>query len=303
MSQNIFYFIINTMPRITDLSLFLETTVLKNESGFQYKLGLPIIPQTQRGQVCKLNALSVVLNSLHQFRDMPQPLPIRKNKGQYTDSLRKHAKEDYGSQVGEIYSASTLAALAADNGFINSSIYTENQFEHYVERIISAINKDEAPIIFYDIDPAGEPAYFSSNREHAVVVAGYFISKERELCFIISQWGKYYWAKAENVFSSTSQLLTSRTPEKFFKYESGWCDVYSMRFLPPEFFTNPPSQQRQAQEVPKEGGLKNKILVIHNSPKSVNEHSFWSTTSLSAKESEHLFREDLIRKNIPHTTF
>lgn len=136
------------MPQITDFSQFLETEVIRTNTGYQYQLGLPIIPQVQHGQVCKLNALSVVLNSLNKFRGMPVPLPIRKNDGEYSYSLRQLAKEKYGSQVGEIYSAKTLAAIAADNGYYKSTIYTEEQFDNYVDRIISAINASEAPIIF-----------------------------------------------------------------------------------------------------------------------------------------------------------
>lgn len=293
------------MPQITDFSLFLETNVLRNEIGFQYKLGLPIIPQVQQGQVCKLNALSVVLNSLHQFREMPKPLPLRKNKHEYTYSMRELSKEKYKSQVGEIYSAKVLAAIAADNGYPDSSIYTENQYSLYVGRILAAIEKDQAPIIFYDVDQNGEPALYTSNREHAVVVAGYFMNKHQEECFIISQWGKYYWVKAADVFASTSQLSKSRTPEIFYKYDSGWHDLYSARFAPPELFTKAPTERRTANEVPKgDGGLKNKILVINHQPK-IEKTNLYSSyfTMFTSKESERLFREDLTRKNIPRTTF
>ncbi|CDZ76838.1 hypothetical protein BN59_01114 [Legionella massiliensis] len=291
------------MPLITDFSHFLETKVLKKESGLFCKFGLPIIPQIQHGQVCKLNALSVVMNSLNQFRGMPKPLPLRKNKGEFTYSLRQHAKEKYDSQVGEVYSAKILASIAKDNGFVNSSIYREDKFANYVARIISSIGNDEAPIIFIDIDKDGEPTNLSGNREHAAVVAGYFFSKENELCFIVSQWGNYYWMKASDVYMSTSQLSESRAPEVFFKYDIGWHDVYSMKFHPPEIFVKPPSEKRKAKELPPEdGGLKNKILVIHHPSKILNKNSFWSNPhSLTTKESENLLRSDLIRKNIPYS--
>ncbi|WP_133137618.1 hypothetical protein [Legionella rowbothamii] len=292
------------MPQITDFSQFLETEVIRTNTGYQYQLGLPIIPQVQHGQVCKLNALSVVLNSLNKFRGMPVPLPIRKNDGEYSYSLRQLAKEKYGSQVGEIYSAKTLAAIAADNGYYKSTIYTEEQFDNYVDRIISAINASEAPIIFFDVNNEGDPTYLASNREHAVVVAGYFTSNESQLCFIVSQWGKYHWIKAEDVFVSTSQLSSSRPPETFFKYEAGWFDLYSKRFFPPNAFEKPPSDRRKAHELPMEdGGLKNKIFIVHQQPQTTNQLSFWSSpTYLTTKESELLFRQDLIRKNIVHTS-
>lgn len=120
------------------------------------------------------------------------PLPIRKNTEESSYSLRQLAKEIYGSKVGEIYSAKILAAIAADNGYDKSTIYTEEQFDNYVDRIISAINASEAPTIFFDVNHEGDPTYLASNREHAVVVAGYFTSNENQLCFIVSQWGKSY---------------------------------------------------------------------------------------------------------------
>ncbi|CAM2962678.1 Uncharacterised protein [Legionella steigerwaltii] len=290
------------MPLITDFSQFIEEQVLKNNSGYFYKLGLPITPQTQRGQICKLNALSMVLNSLSNAYGMPTPLPIRKNKGEHSFSLRQLAKEKYGSQVGEVYSAKTLASIAEDNGYDNYTIYTEENMKYYVNRIVTSISKGEAPIIFYDVDKEGEPAQLSSNREHALVVAGYFINKNQEQCFIVCQWGKFYWVKAEDAFISTNQLSSCRTPENFYKYDQGWFDLYSTRFFPPETFANPPSESRKAHALPKEdGGLKNKILIIHAKPKPTNKVSFWSSPfALTDKESEKLFKEDLTRYDISY---
>lgn len=52
-----------------------------------------------------------------------------------------------------------------------------------------------------------------------------------------------------------------------------------------------------------DGGLKNKIFIVHQQPQTTNQLSFWSSpTYLTTKESELLFRQDLIRKNIVHTS-
>ncbi|MGL5741264.1 MAG: hypothetical protein ACRCXC_01280 [Legionella sp.] len=113
------------MPLITNFSQLISDEAIITDTGYLYRLSMPIIPQIQSGQVCKLNALSVVLNSLSHFDGTHEPLPIRKNKGQYTYSLRELAKKKYGSQVGEIYSAKTLVSIAADNGYDRCSVYTE----------------------------------------------------------------------------------------------------------------------------------------------------------------------------------
>ncbi len=290
------------MPIIKDFSTFLEKEVNKTSTGYEYKLGLSVIPQVQRGQVCKLNALSVVLNSLHQVHNMPKPLPIRKNSSN-DYSLRQLAKERYGSMIGEIYSATTLAKIAADNGYEHSTIVTAKDFQDYTRTILVSINAGEAPILFYDIDLQGDPAQVESNREHAVVVVGFFLNKNRELGFIVSQWGGYYWAKAEDIYLSTNQLNPNRTPEVFYKYNDGWYDLYNTRYYSPSLFSMSPLERRQASPLPPEdGGLKNKVLIIHNQPKVVLKNSFWSSAplGLSSSESEQLFTQYLIREHIPY---
>jgi hypothetical protein len=215
------------MPFITDyfetLSSWLE------ENNFDYKLGLKIIPQRQKGQICKLNALSTVLNSLSALDERyPKPLPIRKNGGQYAYSIRQHAKEHYGSQVGEVYSATTLKALAEENGY-RCSVFTGG-FNSYTDIIRQAIDRGEAPIIFYDINDEGDPAELDGNREHAVVVVGYFNHDMEGACFILSQNGGFYWARVNSILLSTIQLSSCRAPEAFFKYDQGWVDSYSMYY-------------------------------------------------------------------------
>lgn len=102
---------------------------------------------------------------------------------------------------------------------------------------------------------------------------------------------------AEQAFSSTSRLSFCHTPESFYKYDLGWFELYSTRYFPPEVFTNPPSEHRKANALPPEdGGLKNKILIIHAKPSPTNKLSFWSSPyALTDKESQRLFEDDLAR--------
>ncbi len=81
----------------------------------------------QHGQTCKIYALSVVMAWLHsKYADiLPPPPPARKCDQILPESfigrsLRKQAKEDFGSEVGEIYDYRTLLALAKQNGFTNA---------------------------------------------------------------------------------------------------------------------------------------------------------------------------------------
>lgn len=289
------------MPAISNFEHFLLTEVRHTYSGYAIRMGIPVIPQKQRGQICKLNALSVVLNSLHHTYGEVQPFPIRKDKEPLNwMSIRQLAKTYYGSKVGEVYSAKILAAIAADCGFKEVTISHAVYFDDYVKMVTSTIEAGELPILFYDIDENGEPAKMNSFREHATVVAGYFINKNAELCFIVSQWGKFYWAKAEDIFDSASQLSPCRKPEVFYKYGAEWYCMNDMKYYPPELFAKPPSERRAASALPEvDGGLKNKIVIVRK-PRPAYNHSFWSQslTALTPQQSDRLFTKYLVEKNI-----
>lgn len=296
------------MPIISDFDRFLKEHVAVAERGYLFKVLNPMVDaQPQRGQICKLNALNTVLNWLNRTHGMPKPLKIRKDKDPaITSSLRQLAKEKYGSKVGEVYSAKTLIAIALDNGYDNSTIFTLNNKDSYLAKIVSLINAGEAPIIFYDIDVPGEPTQLDSNREHATVVVGYFINKQNELGFIVTQWGNYYWANAGDIFESTNQLSSLRTPEYFYRCNRDWHDGYSLINYHASLLQQPIQEQRVANALPlDDGGLKNKIVVIHNKPKVLPQISFWaspltpSPMKLTANESEKLLREDLRQWGIP----
>ena len=225
-----FLFHFEFMSVIDDFPDFVKEQVAFADEGYLYKLLHPVVDaQPQRGQICNLNALSTVLNWLSRAYAMPKPFKLRKEQDPAISySLRQLAKEKYNSKVGEIYSAKTLTALAYDNGYENSTIFTLDSKDDYLAKIISLINAGEAPIIFYDVDLDGNPTKMRSNREHAAVVVGYFISKFNELGLIITQWGSYYWVKGEDVFESTNQLSTCRMPEHFYRYNNDWYDGYNL---------------------------------------------------------------------------
>lgn len=282
------------MPYIPDFRLFLAKNVTNKKNACCHLSDFTPFLHEQKGQTCKLFALSVVLNSMHTFYGMPKPLPAYKKKTE-AGSLRQLAKKKYDSQVGEVYSAQTLVKLARDNGYNNCSTLTCNTYEQYASQIVRSINSGETPIIFFDLDfEKSGPGLFRGLREHAAVVVGYFATKSGELCFIVTQNGSFYWEKAHDYFASTSQLSSQRASETFFKYQSGWHDMLSIN-RDPNLKNASPSNCRQAYPLPHgDGGLKNKILIVHRACEITLAQAA-SPLAITATESTKLFESDLAR--------
>ena len=265
------------MPLIKDFSQFLEEQVAKNPKGQKLFRMLEPAPLAlkQRGQTCKLNALSMVLNWLHQPANKIKPWPVLKNKSsadanERSDySLRKLAKK-YNSQVGEIYSIKTLAAIAHDCGYADTAVIDVDD-KNYVNTVINLINENKAPIVFFDVNFDYEPDNLQSAREHAAVTIGYFRHKtEGKMCFILAQWGNYFWEKADAIAESANQLSTCREPETFYKYGNIWYEQAALMKKNPELFVQPADKTRKALPLPEtDGGLKSKIFVVNKPSNSL----------------------------------
>jgi hypothetical protein len=189
-------------------------------------------PILQHGETCKLYALSTVMQWLHgKYPDAIQlPPPARKQDNTFwserlygRNSLRRQAKENFGSRVGEIYDHRTLAELAKRNGFDNVRIINSANAD-YLLHLLDEIDKGNAPIVFYDVSTDGEgvPILGNSEREHAAVVAGYYVNQKGSLDLILLQWGQYYSVCAGDLLRSANQLNENRQPEQFYKSKSGW---------------------------------------------------------------------------------
>ena len=113
-----------------------------------------VTAQTQHGQTCKLNALSTAINAMSTRLGLSKPLPVR-GHSRTTSSIRQLAKAKYHSVVGEIYSPIPLRSIAINLGYPNSTIHGIRSFDDYSQVMIAAVNKGEAPIVFFDVSDDG----------------------------------------------------------------------------------------------------------------------------------------------------
>lgn len=261
------------MPVIDLLSVgsidhFIEQNKLANSSHILLS-PLPK-PIDQKGHTCKLYALSMVMDWLYikdGISEEDMPPPARKSDRKTKEkSLRKEAKE-YGSKVGEIYNHNILLQLAKNHGYTDSCIYDCNS-NNYQEVIKQELTSGNAPIIFFDVNTAtGDPINAESLREHAAVVIGYYTNKQNELCFITTQWGKYYSFSANQLMTSAQQLAQIRTPETFYKINKVWRQqgdrLDQDHGVAHAIINNLYSKQVIAQQTnDATGSFKNKILVV-----------------------------------------
>lgn len=184
-------------------------------------------PILQHDHTCKLVAMSVVMEWLYmQHSDvLPVPPPTRSRDRQVQGkSLRKEAKA-HGSEIGEIYDHQVLLQLAQKHGYETSHIVNvaNGKSNDYINNLKCEIDNNNAPIVFFDVDPrTGEPIYLHSQREHAAVIGGYFTNIQGKTCFILLQWNGYYCVHAEQLQASANQLADNRAPETFFKIDKLW---------------------------------------------------------------------------------
>lgn len=213
------------------------------EQNFLIKLLDPIPPGfKQRGQICKLVALSAGLHWLYQKQtaldndslQLP-PYPTKQAIREEHDpkdyskfkSLREQAK-DLHSVVGEIYNIKQLMQLGKINGYHDLHYCSFDSVDAYTKALTNAVDQDVAANVYYDVNMEdGLPVNNKSKAEHAALVLGYALSSNlKETKIILLTWDHYVAVDARALYFSSAQLETRRTPETFFKLPQGmWKNV------------------------------------------------------------------------------
>ena len=173
--------------------------------------------EPQRGENCKLTALSEALEQA-AFKAKKPHLALYKNK-KHLMSLRKLAKKQ-GSVVGEMYSVQSLVATAKEAGF-DMDVFSHTNEDDYIEQLKILVDKNLAPMVFYDLDRArcreGFPYIGDGRNEHAAVVVGYYKNCFDETHFIVTFWNKFYDFDGIELALSACHSLVERREEETFK--------------------------------------------------------------------------------------
>lgn len=230
--------------------------------------------QNQRGQTCKLYALSNAMEWLSDtYSNQNTPHQVRKNnkgikpKNKKTISIRQRAKEMLGSKVGEVYGDLNLIKLAKDNGFDNFKSISCSTIAEYCAIIKSAIDKNLMPLVFFDVNVSdynqGQPYNSHGSHEHAAVVYGYYHTPKGELKFQIGQWGKFYDFSAVELAISNFQLSKVRKAEKFIKFENRWVNAedVNMNSLSPAKRARGKLRQALNHNLKKQGTFKQRVII------------------------------------------
>lgn len=250
--------------------------------------------ELQRGETCKLKALSVAIKHLAESFKHPYPA-LYKNKTHPT-SLRQIAKE-LGSVQGEVYSLELLKKVCHKAGFESESYQSLNTDE-YILHLEMLIDKNNAPIVFYDASLDGSrfgfPAIGDGNNEHAGVVVGYYKNEEDETHFIVSIWNSYFdFDGMELALSACHSLKDKRIPETFAKFFDAtnqntlWLlskhEKYKMYLsqLDVKLRTALPMKD---QDTPLRGQIM--IVTKPRAPMLDEQHNFFALHSLNNKKAE-----------------
>lgn len=170
---------------------------------------------------CKINASYnlAAMNSLNKTGYFPTIPVLKGNQRAAKTSLRAIAK-GLGSAFGEVYDSNLmLELLKAQN--IEGVAKKIHDTKIYVNTIKSQINNGNPVIAFCEIDFDGKVPEFGSsfggNREHAVVIVGYFEIQKMPF-FIYLSWGDCYLVSALDLFGSTRSLQSPRHSESMHKF-------------------------------------------------------------------------------------
>ncbi|MFA6303243.1 MAG: hypothetical protein WC627_08955 [Legionella sp.] len=236
---------------------------------------LPNSTSVQRGECCKLYAVSEVMQWLYKTdKSHPVPPPVRGKQTLFEQqSLRRQAKELFQSQVGEMYDVASLVQLAASNGYDASLIY--NDSANYCELIKSQITQGYAPIVFFDVDfETKGPGFHKSEHEHAAVIVGYFADTEKNLWFIATCWGLYYTYPADKLVRSAAQLAIQRNPETFYKIDGEWRSNQGRYRI---HHTDDLTVRKGISPLDGNASFRNKIVVIKSTAAQINRSEFCKT--------------------------
>lgn len=228
----------------------------------------PII-QEQKGQTCKIYALSNAIEWLHSaYPNQSKPYKVRKGKSPENAkeiSLRQKAKEVIASKVGEVYGDLNLLKLAKESGYNNFKSVSCSSIAEYCAVINSAVEKNLIPIVLFDVRVsgwnAGQPFNDNGHHEHAAVIYGYYHNPEGELKYLVGQWGKYYEFSAVELAMSNFQLSEERQAEKFIRVSDRW---FNAKDIPQEQLSaNSNIEQRQANKhvLKSHGTFKQRVII------------------------------------------
>jgi hypothetical protein len=198
----------------------------KANPSFASKLLCPLpLPKAQRGHICKLVAPNTLANYYYCIREsLPPPVPTRKSEQfSATVSLRYYAKV-MGSEVGEVYDINHLSEIIESIDY--SPDILETTSSTFIPTILDSLDKDLAPLIFFDVDlKTGKAGCFGGKNEHCAVIAGYFTDTQGQLKFLTLHWGRYYIYNAKDLERSSAQLMEIRKPETFAKKGKTWYEL------------------------------------------------------------------------------
>lgn len=196
---------------------------LLEEKGIEVKFCDNFKPLPQSGQVCKLVAGTGVQDYLFARQENSQaPLPLLKNNGFFTRSVRERAKQKVHSQVGELYGSKQVRDVFNYNNFETIS-YQITEKPVYEKFLVSSLEQMQPAIVYFDVTPrfdiptAGDPDIYNGNFEHAAVITGFYYQDDK-LRLIAAQWGDFHDISFDKLFESASQLNAIKQAEHYEKY-------------------------------------------------------------------------------------
>ncbi|MDI1351736.1 MAG: hypothetical protein PSV35_03050 [bacterium] len=242
---------------------------LKESKKFHITIPEVMPTEDQRGETCKLKALSeAIQHTALQYKS--SQLPIYKGRNnKYSKSLRQLAKE-LGSVQGEVYSLEMLQAICSRSGY-ESEVYSPFNPDEYIRQLEMLIDANLAPMVFYDLcldqDRFGLPTIGDGKNEHAGVILGYYKNECDETHFIVSQWNNCWdFDGMELALSAYHSLTDKREVESFSKVwrhdtkNTSW--VLSTR-LSSSFYQVLPVPSRTSQAMnDTDTPLKGQIMVV-----------------------------------------
>ncbi|MGD9591022.1 MAG: hypothetical protein AB7V32_00710, partial [Candidatus Berkiella sp.] len=225
--------------------------------------------QFQRGQTCKLYALSNAMEWLSEnYSNQPVPPIVRKQKlPNEQNSIRQLAKGLIGSEVGEVYGDLNLLKVAKDSGFTNFKSIECSTIAQYCAVIQTAIDHNLIPIVVFDVklsgSNTGHPFNNNGLHEHAAVISSYFHTKSGELRFNAGQWGHYYGFSAIELAQSNFQLSEVRKPEMFIKSQGGWLNAkdFSQNDIQEMKKQGAILRQARRHDLKKHGTFKGRVII------------------------------------------
>ncbi len=139
--------------------------------------------------------------------------------------------------------------------------YAPNHEEDYIKTLITLVDDNQAPIVFFDLDKS-----WDGQNEHAAVVVGYYHNQSGETHFIITQFGLYYdFNGMELARSSLYSLKEQREAETFTKVWNASNSATEWRLFPQKSISGmvlPVPERTAKPKAESETALRGKIMVV-----------------------------------------